>query len=458
MNMKRRLFVLALAGLTFSESWAQTVTLDQAVQEALAGGTDQAVWAANLEGSRTNFAVAQARAGLTLSTSLQYGATKTVSDPTKTTDDILPQNAVAGLTLGSPLTSVTARVTQNFQTAPSGPSSVSQVGSVNLTQILWNGYPGGTAQATLEKAALTLKTAEWNAQVNRNKLVLAVKQAFFTLLSAQESVVQLTFSLTQRQESLKFAQTRFDLGQATSLDLKQAKINTRTAELDLQAGRSTLDTARRRLANLLGRQDSEGLVVAAQVAPEVGVASLEEAISLALSERVEPQIAQANARSAQIDAEVALGSATPGVNLTSGLSFTRDQVTSKNSLVGTLGFTVSAPLIDGGLAVAQQTLAKVQKTVAQTQYEQLLRTVPVDVSEAWNTWQINQGRLEVSTAALEVAEGQRLVVQAQFDAGLKTLTDLQTSDITLSTAQLNLLKAKITAQLSALSLLSLMGR
>jgi len=101
--------------------------------------------------------------------------------------------------------------------------------------------------------------------------------------------------------------------------------------------------------------------------------------------------------------------------------------------------------------------ASAQKVAAQVQYDQLLKSIPVDVAEAWSAWQVNQQRFDVAVASVEVALGQRQVTQAQFDSGLKALSDLQAADIAVSTAQFNRLKAKITSQLSALQLQNLLG-
>lgn len=458
MTKKGFLGVLGLWAWTLASAGAQTVSLDQAVEEALSRGADQAIWAANLSASRAVEAAARARAGLTVSPSLAYGATETWSQPSKTSDELVGHSATAGVTVATPLTSLAFEGTRSLTAGPSGISVSADKGTATVRQVLWNGYPGGTTQATVEKAALTLKIAEWNAQTNRNKLVLAVKQAYFTLLSAQESLNQLTQAQKQRQETVRFVQTKFDLGQATALDLKQARINALTADLDLEAGKSALDAARRRLANQLGRADDSLLEAASEPDPGVTVATKDQAVAAALAQRPEPLIAQANLRAAQIDADLVFGASIPSVTLTGGVTYSKDAVKDTGSVVGTLGLSLGGPLVDGGLSAAQKAQAEAQKTTALMQYQQSLKTIPVDVAEAWNTWQINQGRHEVAALALEVAQGQRQVVQAQYDAGLKNLTDLQTSDVALSSAQLALLKAKITAQLSALALQSLMGQ
>ncbi|MEI8096254.1 MAG: TolC family protein [Spirochaetales bacterium] len=468
----------ALASLLFvlAPAWGEALTLGQAVEAALARGADQAVLDAGLQSAQAAYQQAQARAGFALSTNFQYNASEALNDPARplvttgvakdplvsgvgsvTKDSVLPQNVVAGVTASLPLTTVTVKGQENFQFAPDGTLNQTTSGSANVTQVLWNGYPGGPLQAALDKAGLTLQIARLNAQANRNKLMLSVRQAFYTLLSAQESMAQLTLTLSQRQESLKFVQAKASLGQATGLDLRTAQINARAAELDRLAGQGALEVAKRRLANLMSRPETEAFTAAQEPDPTVPAATLDDAIALALKNRVEPQVARANAEAAAVDSQLASGATTPSVSLTGGLNYAHDWQTSVTSVVGVLGLSIGLPLIDAGLSNGQLAAASATQTSTHTQEQQSLRAIPVDVTEAWNAWTINQQRTEVASWSVEVAVGQRQIVQAQFDAGLKNLTDLQTSDVTVSTAQFNLLKAKITTQLSALQLQNLLG-
>ena len=478
-SMKTKGIVTAtLWAVLAAGGWGESVDLDQAVQEAVTRGADQGILAANLAASRAVNAQAKAKAGLTVTPTAGYNASETWNDPSRplvttgaaanqdpkvstvgaaTADGAIPQNLQAGVTIATPLTSVAVKAAENYQLSPSGDLNHITQTSATVNQVLWNGYPGGPAQATVDKAALTLQITELNTIASRNKLILTVKQAFYTLLSSQESMNQLTQTRDSRKDSLRFVQTKFDLQQATGLDLKAAKINLQSAELDWQSGQSALDVARRRLANLMGRSDDQNLTAAGATDPAVSAGTLEEAVGLALKNRVEPQVAQANARSAQVDATSALGASLPTVNVSGGLAYSKDWQKNAGAYVGTLGVTVGVPLVDAGAAAGLAAQAAAQKTAAQTQYEQLLKSIPVDVAEAWSAWQVNQQRYEVAVASVEVAVGQRQILQAQFDAGLKTISDLQTGDITVSTAQFNLLKAKITSQLSALQLQNLLG-
>ena len=127
------------------------------------------------------------------------------------------------------------------------------------------------------------------------------------------------------------------------------------------------------------------------------------------------------------------------------------------SLLGTVGVSVGVPLIDAGASAGLSAQAEANRTAALAQYRQLLRMIPADVAEAWNALQIDQDRLTVAAASVDVAQGQLEVTKAQFESGLKMLFDVQNAEINLSSAQAGLLKAKITKLLSALRLQDLLG-
>ena len=119
--------------------------------------------------------------------------------------------------------------------------------------------------------------------------------------------------------------------------------------------------------------------------------------------------------------------------------------------------TVGAALWDAGAGGSQLTQAEKTQAAYQTQLHQLDRSIPVDIKEAWNTWRQALKRYDLAKINVKNYDLQLKVTKAQLDAGIKTLTDEFTAEINASTAEFGLLKAKITAQLAALQLQSLLG-
>ena len=482
----RILLAPALFGLlavsVFGQSEAtETISLSQAVSQALKAGDDVAILQANLQASQAANALAQAKNGFTVGTSLSYGASEASNSPgvkvnsmpnpytnsqvasstaavgSATTDGILVQNPKVTVTAGTPLTSLSGSWSTGIQTWPDGSSRNVSTASAALSQTIWNGYWGGPTQAAADKASLSYQSAQLTAQASRNKTVLAVKQAFYTLLSAQENLTLLQTTLESRKTTLAFVQAKYSLRQATDVDLLTAQVNEKTSELDLVDGQNTLATARQRLANLLGLPTEHLFTASQEPDPPAPATSLDEAVALGLKNRTDLQIANLNARSAQVDQTLAMGSLVPSVAVTGGVTSLTDNTASKSVLVGQVGVTLGAALWDAGAGSSQISQAERTRTAYLTQVHQLERSIPVDIKEAWNTWQQALKRLELARVNVQNYDLQLKVTKLQLDAGTKTLTDQFTAEINASTAAFGLLKAKITAQLAALQLQSLLG-
>jgi len=479
------MFLLAILGVVNNLD-AQALTLEQAIRQALDHGPDNAVVAATLTAARAGDARTQAAAGWTATSSLAYSTAKAINDPVSnfklTTaaaaaasssagtrvsslasapDDVMPQQATGTLVLATPVTSLTTTGTETFQVNPDGNILAATTVASNLNQTLLAGYFGGATQAAADKSALTYQSAQATALANTSKVILNVKTAFFTLAAAQDRVDVYTQTLGQRQDALKFTQVKAQVGTATAYDIKVAQAAVRSAQLDLIGGQNALVTAQAKLANLLG--PTAGPVKALPSDTSVPATSVEDAVNLALKNRSELITTGLSARSSAIDAAVASGAAIPTVVLTGGVSYTMANAmtavttTNVSSLVGTVGVKVTPPNLDGGQADAQALQARNQQAIYQTQLDQLRRSIPVDVTDAWNTWVLNGQRFDLAKTQVDNAEVNRQILKNQFDAGSKLFSDWLTAEVAYSTAQLAVVNARLTWLQSAATLQNLMG-
>ena len=62
------------------------------------------------------------------------------------------------------------------------------------------------------------------------------------------------------------------------------------------------------------------------------------------------------------------------------------------------------------------------------------------------------------TALVDNADVNRQILKSQFDSGVKLISDWLNAEVAFSTAQLNLVGARLTWQLSAATLQNLMGQ
>jgi outer membrane protein TolC len=286
--------LLALLPLfpAFAQEEPVTLTLGQATDAALGQGADSRILAKNLDIGREQYRLSVAQNSFSLSGSVGENAAYGFGDSTLLGDNLLgsgfSQTPQAGLSLASPLTNVGVTIIPyqppsalasafspllSFFSPGSSAATPGPTGSIGLSvsQTLWNGYPGGTGRAAVEKSLLALRGAELTTASGRQNVVSAVTQAYFVMLGAQRNL-SVKKEIREQQASLLAQISAVEaLKQATAIDLRTAQINAQSADIDAQSAENDLRIARIRLAQLIGWPRDRQFVVAEQDDPQVPV-------------------------------------------------------------------------------------------------------------------------------------------------------------------------------------------
>ena len=341
-RMSARLAVCLLAALVpISAASAQepspTLTLSQATEAALAQGADSRILVKNLDIGREQYRLSVSQNAFSLSGSVGENANYGFGDDTLLADNLLAsgfsQTPQAGLSLSAPQTTIGVSIIP-YQPASALASEFAPLlsifspgapvvtpgptGSLNLSvsQVLWNGYPGGAAQAAVDKSLLGLRGRELSTQSGRLNIVSAVTQAYFVMLGSQRNLTVKKQIREQQTALLAQISALQALSQATNVDLRTAQINAQSADIDVQSAENDLRIARIRLAQLIGWQREKEFVVAEQDDPQVPAGTVEEAVAEALKKRTEIQQIELNRKAAAIDRAMIQGQTTPSVSVT----------------------------------------------------------------------------------------------------------------------------------------------
>jgi outer membrane protein TolC len=362
-----------------------------------------------------------------------------------------PTGPQAGLSLNGPLTSL------SLTAYPFANEEKTSVAGLSLSQTLWDGYPGGTGKANVDKARLALQGRELSVEASRLNLVYQIRQAYFTMLTAQDNVA-LQKDILQRQESLlRQIEALYNLQQASEVDLKTAQVNARTAQVDLDGYRHALRLAGLRLANLMGRSPDQAFSVAAVDAPQPPAQSLQQAVADGLARRTDIQQLELNRRSVAVDLALARGLKQPSIGITAGLDSTLDWPAGKAGWLASAGLKLGIPVLDSGTARSLQEAARLQDQLYSQQEEQLRQSIAADIEDAYGSLQVQLERVEAAQGNAEALEQQFQLKQVQNKYGTATTLDLLTAAVDAANARSALARAKSDAQLAALKLQNVMG-
>jgi outer membrane protein len=454
------MLVPALPGL--AQAAVPAVTLQECIDSALANGPDNRILQAGLEVSRSQFAATAAQNGLSLRATLGYNHGWSLGDALLARESAvgasgaqagaLPQ---AGLALAGPLTSVSLNAYPYVPpTAPT--TATTSVLGLSVSQTLWNGYPGGTGAATVEKARIALQVRELATEAGRLNLVYQIRQAYFTMLTAQDNVA-LQKEILQRQQSLlRQFDALYQLKQASEVDLKTAEVNVRTAQADLDGYVHALRMAGVRLANLMGRPPDQAFSVTEVQAPQAPTQSLEQAVADGLAHRTDIRQVELNRRSLAVDLALVRGQKQPSVDVLAGLNGTVDWSGNSGWLV-TAGVRLGIPVLDSGAARSLRKADEQQDQLYALQEQQLRSNIAADIEDAYGSLRVALERVQVAQMNAETLDLQFQVLQIQNRYGTATNQDLLTAAVNAANGRTALAGANSAAQLAALKLLNVMG-
>lgn len=452
------------------------LTLPQSIDAALANGDDYRLLQANLDLARYQHAENVSRNSWALGGSAGAGYNVASGDKdvlvakqsslSSVTSSI--QGAQLGIGLNGPLTSVSVSAipwapplatpgVSLPSTSPVGSDPFGAVG-VNLSQVIWNGYPGGPTQATVDKSALALQGKVISTESGRLGVILRVKQAYYSLLAAQENA-KVTRQILEKQNGL-LAQISaiYKLKQASDVDLKTAQINARSAQVDVENADHLVRIARIQLSILMGRPPADEYSVVQPDAPALPASSLPEAISLALTHRVDFQQLELGRKSNQVDLALARGQATPSISVNGGFSQYVDLANAgKSAWLANAGVKVAMPILDAGAANNLVQAALKQDQVFLVQERQLQQNIAATIQNDWEAMQILNERAEVARLAAENDDLLVEVYRIQNQNGTASTQDLLTASVNAAGAHTAYVQAQSNAQLALLQLLSDMG-
>ncbi len=432
----------------------EIVTLAQCVDQALATGPDILLSHSSLGIAQAGYTSAVAGNALGLTGSLSASQNSLLIVPVGSATGVA--SATAGVALTGPLglnvgLNATHTITEDSRLAQS-----TKIG-VNAGADIWDGYPGGSSLATAQKAALTLQKTQISEDSNRRTIVYQVKQSYYSLLAQQRQIRILQSTLLQRQEEMKKTQALYDAQSANQIDLKQAQVNQRQAELDLLKAQDGLEVSRQQLSALVGWPlDRTYTVAEVEDLPVPGLQAA-DAVKTALAQRSDMRQLQISQSAAAIDLALSRGRATPTVSASAGLDWSRDWSASTGSFSANAGLTVRGPIIDGGSAAAQAQQAELQAQTLKTQQDQLAATIATNVKSALASLRDLVARADLARSNLDLAQNLYDLTKIQFDSGVKSNLDVLAASVSLTTAQVSMAKARADAQLGVLALQNALG-
>ncbi len=329
--------------------------------------------------------------------------------------------------------------------------------SQNTSQLL------GTANvinftSTLEarQAKRSYDAAVQNVRLTRQQTTLAVESGYYALVQDADLVKLANEDLAYQRTLRDIADANFRAGKVAGIDRLKAQVQLTSSQQRLASAQADVDDARQNLAQLIGAQPAQGFLlpttVELPVLPSLDRAGLE---TLALSQRPEVAIAQANVDNARYANALVDAPNRPVVQLSGGwgnqtsptanaLAF--DQCTLYNV---SLSSTWSLPLLDWGTVHAAHLSARATIDSNQANLDAARRQAVVDVDEALRRVEVQRQNLALAGANADIAKQVAQTSQVQYKVGLIGQIEVTAAQQTYLQAARDYLIAQIGYVLSA---------
>jgi len=346
-----------------------------------------------------------------------------------------------------------------------GGSTISQdlrytakVAEVRATQTLfdWSRY----AEYRRGQARADLALAVFDTQVNDTASRLVNR--YFQVLLDVENVSITRNRVEANATMLKAAQRRFEAGEGTITEIREAESRHDLSRADLIAARDALVVAVEELQEMVGRTPLRLYPLKAGFTPgNLEPETLEGWLTLALGANADILTGWQHLRVAETEVQRSLGGHLPTVEAIAARRHvegetitTRDQK-SRNT---TWGIQASLPIFSGGRTQAQLNQARHNRDRSRHELDATHHEVIVEVTRQYQAVVGGVEREAALTTAVKSSEQALEATRRGFEGGTRTMVDVLDAQDMLFQARMDLMQARLQYIVARLLLASAAGR
>lgn len=320
-------------------------------------------------------------------------------------------------------------------TGPTPLNSANQAAQVTLSQIL---FDFGKTFAAVDGARALAEVARLDAEVQKDQVILAVKEAYFDFLFGKRLVAVNQEALARAKLNLRSAKGFFEVGTRPKFDVTRAEVDLANAQLALIQAQNAVSLARVALNTAMGISVVTPTEVKDILSFEPYPVDQGQLIPEALRQRPEYRRVNALVTSAEASLRQAVRNFFPDLTGSGFYGGTfRNPRTPLDDLAETwqLSLTLNWSMFDGGNRIARYQEAEKNVEGARARVQALELSISQEVVQAQLNLQEAQERIGAAQKAVESAQENFRLAQGRFDAGVGTIIELTDAQLALTQAE-----------------------
>jgi outer membrane protein len=350
---------------------------------------------------------------------------------TKNLDEKLMEIEIPPLVPGTPPQKTTLDFTKNYEF------------TLQIVQPL---FTGGKTLLNFKNAQLDLKIAKEKNRNARKEVILNIKKVFFNGLVLKELLEALRETLELAETNLKNIDERFKLGMASKYDRLRAELAVTAVKPDILRVKKQLELSYYNLKYMTGIPENTIVNLKGELGYTPHQLKEMELIQQSLTSASEILQLKMQIKKSNNLLKMAYGQFLPNISLVAAYSYRSDIFRLKNfgqtwEDFYTINLAIHFPIFTGLKRSAQVGEVKVMKKILELNAQQLNEAVTLQTRNFCMTAQQEYENIQMGLKNVETAKEGVRIARLNYDEGLISILELNSSITELTRAKVQFLQA-----------------
>ena len=284
---------------------------------------------------------------------------------------------------------------------------------------------------------------------------------YFQVLLSYENVVLAQSKVKADEQQITVAERRFDSGEGTITDVREARSRRDLARADLILAEDALLVAQRELQEMVGSSPTRLTTLRPDFKPQVlAPATLADWHAMAMGRNAEIRTGQEGLRISDYEIDRTFGGHLPTLDLIAARrDVSNDTLSTRNqdATTNSFGFQIALPIFSGGLTSAQVRQAKHNRERASQELAATREQASVEVTRQYHAVVSGAQRIDALITAVESTAAALKAIEMGYQAGTRSIVDILDAQDLLYRSRLDLTQARLQYVLARLMLSAVAG-
>ncbi len=332
--------------------------------------------------------------------------------------------------------------------------------SVNLNWTLFDGF---NAQTNYKKLQELKSVGELNTQLQIESFIANMSAEYYNLVQETMRMENLKFAVKLSGEQLRIVEARYQIGSFSRLDLQQARVDFNADSSRLIRQYEKVNTSRIKINELMGINDVETPVVAADTSIVLKPLESKEVLwNNVLNANTLLQLSEKDILLSQLNLKNIQSNYYPYLRLNTGYGFSHfnydvGSFDTQRNWGPNIGVTVGINIFDGFNKRREQKNARTRIENTKLEKEQMRLALKSDFSNMWQAYRNNIELLKLEKENVENAHENYEIAMERYKLGDLAGIRLREAQNSLLEAEERLVSAQFNIKLNEIYLLQISG-